>query len=254
MATAVTFKLVSGFEIDPVEMALLGQKAENQFVGVNSGILDQYSSTMGQEGFALLLDCRQLTSRTAQIAGDLQVVICDTQAKRELAGSEYAQRRSQCEQGVQLLRQFYPEITSLRDVSLERFKAYETDLPEVVARRCRFVIEENQRVLDLAEVLPTGDPDRLADLTSASYVGARDLYEIGAPAMESMMKAMLSGPGVIGARQAGAGFGGCMVALVEKDCVLDFSKHVRQAYSASTGLKPHVYPTAATPGAGPVEL
>ncbi len=250
MATGVLFQLLGGFTLDPVQLALLGQKAENHFVGVNSGILDQYSSALGQAGCALLLDCENLASRVAPIVGDVQVVICDTRAKRSLAGTEYDERRAQCEAGVRILQQWYPTVAALRDVSLAQFEAHERDLPEVVAKRCRFIIEENQRVLDLAEALTRGDEAQLRRLTAASYAGARDLYEIGASAMAAMMQAMLSAPGVIGARQAGAGFGGCMVALVQRSYVEVFAAHVSRAYHAATNIEPQVYAVQAAPGAG----
>ena len=250
MATAILFREIAGFTIEPLEMALLGQKAENQFVGVNSGILDQYSSVMGQSGSAILLDCRNLTHGVWPIATGLQVVICDTRAQRQLTGSEYDERRSQCEEGVRLLQHFYPDIVALRDVNLQQFEAHETALPPVVARRCRFIIEENRRVLDMAQALETGDVNGLAILMAESYHGARDLYEIGAPAMAAMMSVMQSAPGVIGARQAGAGFGGCMIALVEEARVGAFVGHVEQQYQTETGIQPHVYPTRPAAGAG----
>jgi galactokinase len=252
MAAVIVFGLAGGFQIDPVQMALIGQKAENQFVGVNSGILDQYSSALGREGCTLLLDCRDLTSRSVPIALGLQVVICDTRAKRTLVGTEYGERRAQCEEGVRLLKSWYSEITALRDVTLAQFEAHAHDLPRVVAKRCRFIIEENQRVLDLAEALSAGDHERLQGLFTASYAGARDLYEISAPSMEAMMSAMLSAPGVVAARQAGAGFGGCMVALVHNDQVAAFADRVTRSYAAATNIEPQVYPVQAVSGAGPL--
>jgi galactokinase len=249
MATAVIFKELGQISIDPVAMALLGQRAENEFVGVNCGILDQYSSAMGESGMALLLDCRSLTSRTMRVPDHLRLVICDTRAARELTGSEYDERRAQCEQGVVLLRKYYPHIKALRDVSMEQFNAHESDLPDVVARRCRFVIEENQRVMDLAAMLAEGDAEVLKKLARDSYIGARDLYEIGAPAMEAMMQSMLAGPGVIAARQAGAGFGGCMVAFVHRDSVDEFCAFVSRDYRDRTGIQPDLYAVRATPGA-----
>jgi len=252
MAVGVMFQLVSSVQIDPVQMALIGQQAENKFVGVNSGILDQYSSAMGQAGCALLLDCKHLTSRSVPIAESLHVVICDTRAKRTLAGTEYGERRAQCEQGVRLLQQWNPDIAALRDTTLEQFASHEKELPHIVARRCRFIIEENQRVLDLAEALSTVDTVRLNQLFAASYAGARDQYEIGAPAMEVMMRAMLSGPGVVAARQAGAGFGGCLVALVQQSRVEAFADRVTRAYAAEMAIEPKVYPVQAAPGAGPL--
>jgi len=252
MAAGAAFQAVGGFELDKVQMALIGQRAENRFVGVNSGILDQYSSALGRAGSALLLDCRNLTSQVAPIAAGIQVMICDTRAERRLTGSEYGERRAQCEEGVRLLRAFYPDATALRDVTLDQLEAHAQSLPDVVARRCRFIIEENQRVLDLAEALTNGEPGRLFGLFSASYLGACDLYEIGAPAMSQMMAAMLSAPGVIAARQAGAGFGGCMVALVRAEAVTSFQAHVERDYYLRTQIQPRVYPVTASPGAGPL--
>ena len=254
VATAVLFDTLGDLDMDPVQMALLCQRAENEFVGMNCGILDQYSSTMGQAGSVLLLDCRDLTSRTRPVAKGIQVVICDTRASRELTGSEYAERRAQCEEGARILGGFYPGVLSLRDASLEQLSARRADLSDVVYRRCRFVVEENQRVLDIAAALARGDRGRIAILAAQSYAGARDLYEISCDEMELMMAAMLSGPGVIGARQAGAGFGGCMVALVDRGGVEGFGRHVRAHYRASSGIDPQVYPVQAAPGAGPLDL
>ncbi len=253
VVTAMMFNVLAGNrEIDRVELAQLCQRAENGFVGVNSGILDQYSSVMGQAGQALLLDCRHLTSQTATLPAHLQVVICDTRAKRELTGSEYGQRRAQCEEGARRLAAFYPEVVSLRDVSLAQFSLHEHDLPDVVARRCRFIIEENQRVLDLAKALAADDLTLIKTLTAASYAGARDLYQINCREMEAMIQAMTSGPGVVGARQAGAGFGGCMIAFVEQDAVEAFTTQVKNAYQAMTTIEPKVYPVEAVAGAGRV--
>jgi len=245
VATAIVFEQLADWQLDPVQRALLCQRAENQFVGVNCGILDQYTSAMGQEGCALLLDCRNLSSQPVPLAAGIRVVICDTRAKRELTGSEYDERRNQCEMGARLLG-----VEFLRDVKLAEFAAQKAQLPEVVARRCRFIIQENQRVLKLAQTLPPGDVAAIKSLTAESYAGARDLYEVGSPEMAAMMAAMLGGPGVIGARQAGAGFGGCMVAFVQDEVLSAFSDHVQQKYTALTGIQPKVYPVQASPGAG----
>ena len=249
VVTAVVFELLGDWQTDPIQRALLCQRAENQFVGVNCGILDQYTSAMGEEGCALLLDCRDLSSQPVPIAAGIRIVICDTRAKRELTGSEYDERRSQCETGARLLG-----VEFLRDVILEEFATHESDLPEVVARRCRFIVEENQRVLDLAEALPAGDAVAIKSLTATSYAGACDLYEIGSPEMAAMMEAMLSAPGVIGARQAGAGFGGCMVAFVQNESFNTFANHVQQQYTMLTGIQPKVYPVQASPGAGALQI
>ena len=250
MASAILFQQVSDFSLDPVQMALYGQEAENKFVGVRTGILDQYSSALGQAGSALKLDCRDLTSENVQIAEGLQVVICDTRAKRELVGSEYDDRRRQCEEGVRFLKKTYPEVRTLRDVTFEQFSAVQNEMPELIARRCRFIIEENQRVLDLAPALKNGNIVTLANLFSASYTGARDLFEISAPAMETMIASIHESRGIIACRQAGAGFGGCMIALVQAGQVDEFARRVQQSYEEKTGILPHIFCTTASTGAG----
>jgi galactokinase len=254
VASAVLFDHLGELKIDPVSIAKMCQRAENEFVGMNCGILDQYSSMMGKEGQALLLDCRHISSQTRPIAGDLQVVICDTRAERALTGSEYSERRAQCEQGARILAKFYPGVNTLRDASLEQLDAQAGAMPEVVARRCRFIIQENQRVLDLADVLAEANYEHVEALARESYVGARDLYEISCIEMEKMIQAMTSGPGVIGARQAGAGFGGCMVAFVHRAAVDAFGQHVQAHYQASAGIEPRVSPVAASAGAGVLDL
>jgi len=249
MATALIFKKLGGWELDALNMALIGQKAENEFVGVNTGILDQYSSAMGHEGCALLLDCRQLASEIVPIHPAFRVVICNTRAERNLTGTEYDARRAQCEEGVRLLQRYYPEIRALRDVSPAMFAQHREALPELVAKRCQFIIEENQRVLDLAQVLPSGHIPTIQALFSASYNGARDLYEIGAPAMIAMMRAMSTAPGIVAARQAGAGFGGSMVALVANGSQEPFTQHVVNTYQHETEIQPEVFIVEAAPGA-----
>jgi galactokinase len=263
IATLLAFDAVSGSQHEPLELAILGQRVENEFVGVSCGILDQYTSVLGTEGHALLLDCRALLSRPVPIAADLAVVICDTRAPRQLAGSEYDERRAQCEAGAAHIAARttagaatrdpgMPTITALRDVSLELFEAHESELPAVVARRCRFILEEDRRVLDLAEVLPTGDRVTLARLFDASFAGAIELFEIGAPSMLAMHQAMADAPGLVARRQAGAGFGGCLVALAEREAVDAFSAHVSRAYADATGIEPSIFVVEAAAGAGPL--
>lgn len=253
MAAALIFLAVSDLAIDPVDLALIGQRAENDFVGVSTGILDQYSSMMGRQGCAILLDCRQLTDKIVPVNPALRVVICDTKLERNLVGSEYDERRAQCEAGVRLLRSYYPDITALRDVSTEMLFKHQQDLHDVIGKRCQFVIEENQRVLDLQEILPNGHLAELGSLFSASYQGARDLYEICSPSMESMMSAMSTAPGVVASRQAGAGFGGSMVSLVKAECVEQFAGHVVETYTKNTAVAPAVFPVEPADGASVLE-
>ncbi len=252
VATAVLFDMLGDLNLDAVQMALLCQRAENEFVGMNCGILDQYSSAMGRKGSTLLLDCRDLTSQALPLAPGIQVVVCDTRAQRALTGSEYRERRSQCEEGTRILARFHPDVRALRDVSAGLLDLHRQDLTAVVYRRCRFVVEENQRVLDMADALAQDDRPLIAELAAASYAGARDLYEISCAEMEWMMDAMTSGPGAIGARQAGAGFGGCMVAFVEEERAEAFARHVTAHYERSSGIEAQVFGVQAAAGAGPL--
>jgi len=278
IATLLAFDAVGGSHHEPLQLAILGQRVENEFVGVSCGILDQYTSVLGTAGHALLLDCRALRSRPVPIAAGLAVVICDTRAPRQLAGSEYDERRAQCEAGAAHIAASTAgapakapggaatstaggtaittaggtAITALRDVSLELFEAHEAELPAVVARRCRFILEEDRRALDLAEVLPGGDRATLARLFEASFRGAIELFEIGAPSMLAMHGAMEDAPGLVARRQAGAGFGGCLVALVEREAVEAFRTCVGRAYATATGIEPSVFAVEAAAGAGPL--
>ena len=250
VAAAVLFAALADVEIDKVEIAKMCQRAENEFVGLNCGILDQYSSALGEDGSVLLLDCRSITSETKPLAPDLLVMICDTKAKRKLTGSEYSARRADCERGADMLRGVYPQVKTLRDVTLEQFQAQRHKLSDVVARRCQFIIEENQRVVDMAEALALGNRGEIRDLALASYEGARTLYQIVTPEMEAMMQAMMEAPGVIGARQTGAGFGGCMMAIIKMEYAADFADHVIRRYEMLSGIKAEVYPAIASQGAG----
>jgi galactokinase len=254
MAASVALEKVTGITLDAVTRARLGQRAENVFVGVNCGILDQYTSSVGEAGSAIALDCRALRSEAAHIASSIGVVICDTKAKRELASSQYGQRRADCEEAVRILSGSLPGITALRDVSVEQFEALEAQLTEAGKKRARFIIEENARVLALAHALEANDRPAIAALTSASFAGARDLYEITIPEMERMQESMLAAPGVLGARQAGAGFGGCMVAFVDVQRAGSFAAAVQESYTAATGLTPAIYAVRAAQGAGELRV
>lgn len=252
-ACATLFEALGGFTMDPVEKALLAQRAENRWVGVNCGILDQYSSILGESQKALLLDCRSLSHRCVNLPEDLRIVICNTCAPRELSGSEYGDRRSQCEQGAAYFTKVDPGVRALRDVPLALFEMHEAKLPDKAARRSRFVIEENLRVAALADALNRDDRSAIGAICAASFTGARDLFEISVPVMQAMMNAMNAAPGCVGCRQAGAGFGGCLVAIVEKEQVDVFCEGAAAGYRKSTALEPEIYPVLAAAGAGTLD-
>ena len=249
VATTVVFESLADWRMDPLQKALLSQRAENEFVGMTCGVMDQYSSAMGKAGCVLLLDCRTNTSEIIPVAPGLQVMICDTRAERNLTGSEYPERRAQCEEGVRILSSFYPEIRSLRDATLEKLKAHQSDIDPVVYKRCYFVIEENQRVLDMAAALASGDHQKAGRLAVESFRGARDLFEIVTKEMIIMFDAIMGAPGIFGTRGAGGGFGGCLVAFVQSDCIDSFTKYVTQQYTRNAGIQAEVYPVQSAAGA-----
>jgi len=239
-AVAVMFRALGGWEMSGERVARLCQRAENEYVGMNCGILDQFSSCLGSAGCALLLDCRDLSTHPVNLAEGIRVVICDTRSPRELVGGEYGARRANCEEGAALLG-----VPALRDATMAQAET----LSGEVRKRCEFIVGENARVLAMSDALAAGDCGAIRRLCAESFAGARDLYEICSPSMLTMMAAMLAAPGTIGARQAGAGFGGCMVAFVETAKTAEFAAAVSERYSEKTGLTPEIYPVEAADGA-----
>ena len=240
MAAGAAFQAAGGFRIDPVQMALIGQPAENRFVGVNSGILDQYSPSdgTGRERAAVGLPRSDQPGRG--LAAGIRVVICDMWAERKLMGSEYGERRAECEE-ASALQAFYPGITALRDASLAEFEAHAADLPEVVARRCRFIIEENQRGPDLANVPPAGEPARLFELLAASYLGGAPPVRDRRAGDERMMAAMLGAPGCTVRAKPGPGSAAAWLCRCAK-CGHRFTTMSRLDYVRRTAIQPRVYP------------
>ena len=253
VAAALMFQATGGFSLDPKKTALVCQKAENESVGVMCGILDQYSSVFGKTGTAMLLDCRSLSHIEVTIPSDIRIVICDTNFPRTLAGSEYAKRRQECDEGTRLIRQQAPEIRTLRDVTAPLFARLGGSLPEVLGKRCRFVSEENQRVMAFTAAVVKDDRAAMNLLCRQSFEGERDLYQKTVPAMERMFEAMSGAPGVVAARQSGGGFGGCMIAYVQADTVDAFAAHVGKVYVEATGITPTIHVTAPSAGAGTLD-
>lgn len=249
VAAALMFQAAARFSISKLEIAEACQQAENQSAGVMCGILDQYSSVFAKEGTALLLDCLSLSHVEVGIPNDIKIVICDTNFPRMLAGSEYTKRRLECEEGTRLLREQDSRIRTLRDVNGPMFDRLKSRLPEMLQKRCQFVFQENQRVVDFMAAMVKDDRKAMKALCSESFIGERDLYEKTVPAMERMHEAMMSGPGIVAARQSGGGFGGCMLAYVLEDQVEAFSAHIYKNYFAATQIQPAVYVTAPSQGA-----
>jgi galactokinase len=254
VAVCHLFQAAGSFTLDPRQTALACQQAENEDAGVLCGILDHYSACFGKAETALLLDCRSLTHVEVRIPSDIRIVICDTNFPRTLAGSEYAKRRQECDEGTCLLRKRDPSIRTLRDVSSPLFERLKGALPDTLRRRCQFVIEENQRVVEFMAAVVRDDREAMLRLCAASFAGERDLYEKTVPAMERMFEAMSGAPGAIAARQSGGGFGGCLIAYVLADRVEEFAVHVRKQYREKTAIEATVHVTEPSAGAGVLEF
>jgi galactokinase len=243
LATALTFQLAADLEIDGARRALLCQRAENEFVGMRCGIMDQFISSLGQADHALLIDCRSLEYRPVPLPAGISLVVCDTRKRRGLVDSEYNNRRRECERGAAALG-----VPALRDVSIEMFAERQEALEPTTRRRCRHVVTENQRVLDAVEALQRGDLSAVGGLMDASHQSLRDDYEVSCAELDIMVEEARRCPGVIGARMTGAGFGGCTVNLVEDGEVPQFLETVPRAYERRTGLTPEIYVCRAVQG------
>jgi len=231
--------------LDGVQAALLGQKAENTFVGCSCGIMDQLISAMGHEGNAMLLDCQSLDIEHSPLPDSHQIVIINSNVKRGLVDSEYNLRREQCEQAASLLK-----VSSLREATIEMLEAAKPHMPEVVYRRARHIITENERTLNASEALKNNDIETVSEAMAASHVSMRDDFEITVPPIDFLVQIigeLLGKSG--GVRMTGGGFGGCVVALVPSDSVDQVKHVVAQKYFDHTGYKADIYVCNATQGA-----
>lgn len=249
VATACALTANSDLKIDARELALLCQRAENEFVGARVGIMDQFVSLFGQAQHTLLLDCRSLEYKLLPLPDNVRLIICNTMVKHELASSAYNERRAQCEEGVRVLAQVYPHVRALRDVTSEQLEAHRGELPEVIYRRCRHVVTENARVLEAGEALESDDLKRFGRLMAASHVSLRDDYEVSSDELDLMVELAQQIDGVYGARMTGGGFGGSTVNLVREEKADEFRARVAEGYDRVTGLKPEIYVCSAGNGA-----
>lgn len=241
MLTAVN--ALYALDISKKDRALLGQRVENRFIGVPSGIMDQMISALGEADHALLLDCRSLEARTIPIPAGVTLMACDTGTRHELANSEYGTRRAQCEEAARVMG-----VELLRDATHAMLEAAKPQLAEVVYHRALHVITEDQRTLAAVDALASDDLAALGQLVNASHASLRDLYEVTNVELNIMASIAQTAPGCFGARMMGGGFGGAVIALVADDQVAAFSAAVGPAYQAQTGITPHIYQTKAMPG------
>ena len=242
VAAILAFCESSALQIERTEMARICQRAENQFVGLNCGIMDMYVSLMAAQDRAVLIDCTTLTHELEPLDGSRAVVVvCDTRVAHELAASEYNTRRAECESALVKLRQRLPGIETYKDISVQDFRRHHDALQGPEFARARHVVHENQRVLDSVEALRAGDLTRFGGLMDASHESLRGDYAVSCDELDLMVSLAREVDGVLGSRMTGGGFGGCTVSLVVPEAVDRFGQHVASGYEAATGSKPPIY-------------
>jgi galactokinase len=250
LAFAVAWRELGGWSKNGMELAQLSQRAENDYVGVNCGIMDQFACANGQSNHALLLDCRSLDWQPVPLPDDVAIVIADTMKRRELGKSEYNNRRAACEEAARTLGNILPGVKALRDVSVADFEKYAHLLDPLVAQRARHVVEECDRTIKAVDALKRNDITAFGVAMNESHRTLRDLYEVSCPELDAMVSAAQSLEGCYGARLTGAGFGGCAVALVANDSAESFKTELAKRYEAATGIKPEIYVCKASAGTG----
>ena len=241
MASLRAFQSMNGVSLDPVDAAYLAKRAENQFVGVQCGVMDQFVAALGEQGKALFIDCRTNEHRHVELPRDHRVVIVNTMKSRDLASSAYNERRGQCMEAVRVIGGREPGVTALRDVTPELLVKHWGELQPVIQRRARHVVTENQRVLESLELLGGGDVEAFGELMYDSHESLRHDYEVSCRELDTLVDATLEMRGVAGARMTGAGFGGCTVNLVEEDHVERFTEAITDKYYRSTVKRAEVY-------------
>ncbi len=250
VAVGYAFQELNQLTIPGEELALLAQGAENTFVGVQCGIMDQLIAVFGRIDHALLIDCRDLTRRAVPLPPSVAVVVCDSHIPRALAASAYNQRRQECDAAVRLLQQWHPGIHALRDLSEDQLAAHSNDLPEPIRSRARHVVSENRRTLQSVAALERGDVAAFGQLMNESHASLRDDYQVSLPEIDHLVATAQRLPGCYGSRLTGAGFGGCTVSLVERSAVESFSRDLVQAYYTATGRTATMYVCRASDGVG----
>jgi galactokinase len=245
IATARVFAETSGLDWDPTAMAQVAQRGDNEWVGINSGIMDQLICATAREGHARLIDCRDLTGTHVPIPPQAAAVILDTGTRRRLLDSAYNDRRTACEAAAR-----YLGVEQLRDARPEQVTP---ELPPELYIRARHVVEENARTLAAADAFTAGDLDEVGRLMNASHDSLRDFFEVSSPALDAMAKAAQAAPGCFGARQMGGGFAGSCVALVEAAQLPEFTEATLAGYTRSTTYSGTATPCRAAPGAGTIE-
>jgi galactokinase len=254
VSSAHALLTASGLHFEPIAVAKICQRAENDYVGMRCGIMDQYVSACGVAGAALLIDCRTLESRNVPIAPNLRLLVANSGVRHQHAGGEYNARREACEEGVRLLKPALGPIKALRDVTPEVLEANRKRLPELIYRRCRHIVTENARVLEAERALIAGDFAACGAAMNASHASMRDDFEITCPEVDFLAELAQATPGVFGSRMTGGGFGGCTVSLVEAGAVKRVSQILIDGYRVGCGRDAEVFDCSPSDGAGLIPL
>lgn len=250
MAFAFAWRESGGWSADRMTLARLGQQAENEYVGVSCGLMDQFASAHGVRDHALLFDTRNMDWEAVPLPAGTALVVADSGIRRSLTTSAYNERRAACETAVQILRQDLPDVQTLRDVSLDEFEQLQDKLPPEVRMRAKHVITEIDRVFSAVAALRAGDQETFGEMMYAGHASLRDLYQVSTPELDALVEIASRIPGCIGARLTGAGFGGCTINLVEQTQAKAFISILHKEYLEKTGQKAQVYLCQASQGAG----
>ncbi len=250
VAAAAALAGLSGLKLAPRELALLCWRAENEFVGVRCGVMDQFAAALSRSGSALLLDCRTLEYEDIHLPLEqCRLLIVDSRVPRSLAASEYNRRREECEAAVEHLAKLLGRpLRSLRDVNITEIDKVEGMLPALLARRCRYVVEENERVVAAAAALQAGKLQEFGRLMVLSHAGLRDLYQVSCPELDLIVETAVRSPDVLGARMTGAGFGGCAIVLLKNEAVAEAKRRLGEAFTHRGWRKSNFYLTSAAAG------
>jgi galactokinase len=241
--------------IDNLSLVKLAQKAENEFVGVQCGIMDQYINIFGERGKVLRIDCRSLEHQHYPFDyRDVSILLFDTRISRSLAFSKYNRRRLECAEGVATIRRDHRDVGSLRDVSLDLLTEYQPQLNPVIYQRCRYVVEENARVLAACKALGRRDLKAFGVIMNQTHKGLRDDYEVSCKELDYLVQTAGYDCRVYGSRMMGAGFGGCTINLVETEAIEEISKNITEMYEKKFNLKPGIYVTSIAPGTSVVRV
>jgi galactokinase len=248
VSTAFALLQISDRKIDLVQLALTCQRAENEFVGARCGIMDQFTACHGRTGQAIILDCRSLAYRALTIPAKVDLIVCNTMVKHQLAAGEYNVRRAECEGAVKTLSAVMPHVRALRDLSAEQLEKHRNLLTDTLYKRARHIVTENERVESAALALEGGNLDALRELMSASHCSLRDDYQVSCAELNVMVDIASRQRGVYGARMTGGGFGGCTINLVDRKSTDEFRRSVAEEYHSATGLQPDIYICRASAG------